>query len=246
MALFARRKLRGLLLAGAGLAAILPVAALRAEGRFNGLVGISTDYVLRGRSQTRGEPAWQAGVGYSHESGVFGGVWASRIDFASRWEHELEIDYVLGVGHDLHRDWWGEIALRRYSYPRSTDPLGYDYTEIGGTLQYRDLATLSVAYSPSWSGYSALGAVREEPLLATELGLQYPLRYGFSATAGIGRLDIGGPWGGASLFWNAGIAWQWGRFTADLGYYDADRNAQRLYGPTSVRGDVIAGVVYKF
>lgn len=237
---------RGFALAGAGLAAILPFAALQAEGRVNGLVGVNTDHVFRGRSLTGGDPAWQAGIGYEHSSGLFGGVWASRIDFASRWDHELEIDYVLGVGHDLHRDWWGEIALRRYSFPRSTGPLGYDYTEVGGTLRFRDLVTLSVAWSPGWSGYTALGAVDGEPLLAVEAGLQYPLRYGFSATGGLGRVEIAGPWGGSSLYWNAGVAWQFGRFTADLSYYDTDNGAQQLYGPTSVQGDVVAGVVYQF
>ncbi len=246
MASLARRGLRVLVLAGAGLAAAQPFACLRAEGKVNGLVGLTTDYVFRGRSQTRGEPASQAGIGYEHPSGVFGGVWASRTDFASRWDHELEIDYVVGFGRDLRGDWRGEVTLRRYTYPRSPDPIGYDYTEVGGTLQYRDLLTLGVAYSPGWSGYTTLGAVRSDRLLATEVGLQYPLPHGFSATGGLGRLDIAGRWGGTSLYWNAGIAWQIGRFTVDLGYYDTDRRARRLYGRSSVRGDVVAGVVYQF
>lgn len=234
------------MLAGAGALAVVPFATLRAEGRINGLVGLTSDYVLRGRSQTGGEPAWQAGIGYEHDSGVFGGVWASRIDFDPRREHELEIDYVVGTGRTLHRDWWGEVALRRYTYPQSPDPLGYDYTEIGGTLWFRDLLTLSVAYSPGWSGYTSLGAVRSEPLLATELGLQYPLRHGFSATGGLGRLEIAGAAGGISLYWNAGVACQFDRFTVDLSYYDSDDGARRLFGSSGARGDVVAGVVYKF
>ena len=246
MVLLARRGLRGLLLASAGVSAILPCATLRAEGRINGLVGVTNDYVFRGRSQTSGDPAWQAGIGYEHSSGAFGGVWASRVDFDTRWDHELEIDYVVGLGRDLHRGWWGEIALRRYTYPKSPDALGYDYTEIGGTLRFRDLVTLSVAYSPGWSGYTSLGAVRSDRLLATEVGLQYPLRYGFSATGGLGRLEIAGRSGGTSLSWNAGVACQLGRFTVDLSYYDTDDSARRLFGPTSVRGDVVAGVIYKF
>jgi uncharacterized protein (TIGR02001 family) len=246
MVLLARRGLRDLLLACAGVSAILPFATLRAEGRINGLVGVTSDYVFRGRSLTGGDPAWQAGIGYEHSSGAFGGVWASRVDFGPRWDHELEIDYVAGFGRDLHRDWWGEIALRRYTYPQSPDPLGYDYTEIGGMLRFRDLVTLSVAYSPSWNGYTSLGVVRSERLFAAEVGLQYPLRDGFSATGGLGQLEIAGRWGGTSLYWSAGVAHQYGRLTVDLSYYDTDSSARRLYGPTSVQGDVVAAVVYKF
>ncbi len=246
MVLLARRGLRGLLLASAGVSAILPFASLRAEGRINGLVGVTSDYVFRGRSQTGGDPAWQAGIGYEHSSGAFGGVWASRVDFDSRWDHELEIDYVAGFGRDLHRDWWGEIALRRYTYPQSPDPLGYDYTEIGGMLRFRDLVTLSVAYSSGWSGYTTRGAARSERLFATEVGLQYPVGHGFSATGGLGRLDIAGPSGGTSLYWNAGVACQYGRFTIDLSYYDTDSSARRLFGPTSIQGEVVAAIVYKF
>ncbi len=246
MVLPAHRRLRRLLLGSAGALVVLPFATNGAEGEINGLLGITNDYVFRGRSQTGGDPAWQVGIGYGHSSGAFGGVWASRVDFDSRWDHELEIDYVVGFGRDLHRDWWGEIALRRYTYPRSPDPLDYDYTEIAGTLRCRDLITLSVAYSPGWSGYTSRGAVRSDRLLATEVGLQYPVVRGFSATGGLGRLDVAGPSGGSSLYWNAGIAHQYGRLTVDLSYYDTDPSAQRLFGPTSVQGDIVAAIVYEF
>ncbi len=225
---------------------VLQSATIRAEGQINGLLGITNDYVFRGRSQTGGDPAWQVGIGYEHSSGVFGGVWASRVDFTSIWDHELEIDYVVGFGHDLHRDWRGEIALRRYAYPQSPDPLDYDYTEIAGSMQFRDLITMSVAYSPGWSGYTSRGAVRSHRLLATEVGLQYPVGHGFSATGGLGRLDIAGPSGGSYLYWNAGVAHQYGRLTIDLNYYDTDDSARRLFGPSSVQGDVVAAIVYRF
>jgi len=246
MVLVARRGIRGLVLASAGILVTLQCGTVGAEGQFNGLVGVTNDYLFRGRSQTSGEPAWQAGIGYEHSSGAFGGVWASRIDFSSRWDHELEVDYVVGVGRGLHRDWWGEISLRRYTYPRSPDPIGYDYTEIGGALRFRDRVTLSVAYSRDWTGYTSLGVVQNNQQIATEVGLQYPLGRGFSATGGLGWNDIAGPSGGTSWHWNAGVAHQYGRFTVDLSYYDTDSGARRLFGPASAQGDVVAGVVYSF
>lgn len=225
---------------------ILPCATPSAEGRINGLVGVTNDYVFRGRTQTGGEPAWQAGIGYEHSTGAFGGIWASRIDFDPSRDQELEVDYVVGIGRGLRRDWWGEIALRRYTYPRSPDPIGYDYTEIGGALRFRDRVALSVAYSRDWAGYTILGAVQNKRLLVTEVGLQYPLGRGFSVTGGLGRNDIAGRSGGASWHWNVGIAHQFGRFTVDLSYYDTDSGGRQLFGPTSAQGDAVAGVVYSF
>jgi hypothetical protein len=234
---------RGLLqspLASAGVA-ILPFEPPGWE-RINGLVGVASDLRFE-VSQTGGDPAWQAGSAIAQLRCV-----RRRLDQPRRLGpflgSELEIDYVAGFGRDLHRDWWGEIALRRYTYPQLPDPLGYDYTEIGGMLRFRDLVTLSVAYSPDWSGYTSLGAVHSEQLLATEVGLQYPLRYGFSATGGLGRLEITGQWGGTSHYWNAGFAHQYDRLTVDLSYYDTDSSAQRLFGPTSVQGEVVAATQF--
>lgn len=247
MVLHVRRRPDLLLLVSAGAGAALLSATVSAEGRFNGLVGVTSDYVFRGSSQTRGEPAWQAGVGYEHNTGAFAGAWASRIDFDPQADHELEIDYTIGYGRDLRRDFWGEIALRHYTYPRSPDPLlDYDHTEITGTVRFRDLITLSVSYSPGWSGYTSLGAVRTERLFTIEGSVQYPLRYGFSVTGGLGSLDIAGATGGTSLYWNAGIAHQHGRLTIDLSYYDADSGARTLFDFASVQGDVVGAIVYQF
>lgn len=247
MVLPARWRLCRLLLASAGVGTALLAATVRAEGRFNGLVGLTSDYVFRGTSQTRGEPAWQAGLGYEHSSGAFAGAWASRIDFGRRSDRELEIDYVVGYGRDLRRDFWGEIALRRYTYPRSPDALlDYDYTEVTGTVRFRDFITLSISYAPDWSGYASQGVVRTERLLAIESGVQHPLGHGFSATGGLGRLDIAGEAGGTSLYWNAGIAHQHGRLTIDLSYYDVDGGARRLFDSASVRGDIVGAIVYQF
>lgn len=216
------------------------------EIRFNGLVGLSTDYILRGHTLTRGEPAPHAGAGLEHDSGAFAGIWMSRIDFSDRWERELEIDYVLGWAGALTRDWEAGFALRRYTYPRSRDALGFDYTELEGSARFRELASLTVSYAPGWSGYTRAGPVRGERLLTTELALQYPLGRGVSIVGGLGRFELSGAAGGAHLYWNGAIAFQRQRFTLELGFYDTDSAARRLFGPAAVQQDVAGGVVWQF
>lgn len=216
------------------------------ETRFSGHVGFSTDYVFRGRSHTRGEPATQAGVGFARDSGVFGGVWASRIDFAERWRSEVEIDYVLGWGRELSADWWAELVLRRYTYPRSPDPLDYDYTEFGGSARFRELVTLTITYAPGWSGYTLAGAVRNDRLLTMDAALEFALGSGFSAVGGLGRWDLAGPAGGSHLYWSGGIAYQFARVTVQLGYYDTDSAARRLIGGSAVDGKLVGTVLWEF
>lgn len=42
-------------------------------------VGVTSDYLFRGVSQTHGRPAIQGGIDYLHGSGFYVGAWASSI-----------------------------------------------------------------------------------------------------------------------------------------------------------------------
>lgn len=235
---------RQALAAGAGvLMALVPLLCL-AEGRLTGLVGLSTDHVFRGRSQTRGDPAAQAGIGYQHDSGLFGGVWISNVDLNPSARGEFELDYILGYGRDLIRDWSGEIALRQYTYPESRDLIDYDYVEIGAAVRYREWLSLTIAYSPGWTGFLSRGPVRDRQLMAVEAGLQWPMRAGFSAVAGVGRLELSGS--GAYVFWNAGLAFQYHKLTLDMSYYDTDGSSRALLGSSALGGKLVGSLIYRF
>ncbi|MCB1612408.1 MAG: TorF family putative porin, partial [Xanthomonadales bacterium] len=68
------------LITAALLAALsMPALAQDAEEESGPLafnVGIVSDYVFRGVSQTNEGPAFQAGMDYTHDSGFHAGVWA--------------------------------------------------------------------------------------------------------------------------------------------------------------------------
>ena len=44
-------------------------------------IGVVSQYRYRGLAQTRGLPAVQGGLDYSHASGAYAGVWASTIQW---------------------------------------------------------------------------------------------------------------------------------------------------------------------
>src|SRR5687767_346218 len=74
--------------AGALAAALVPMTALAAdppppppEHNFTGNVGLYSQYIFRGLTQTNKEPAIQGGFDYGHKSGWYAGTWASNISW---------------------------------------------------------------------------------------------------------------------------------------------------------------------
>lgn len=86
-------------------------------------VGVVSDYVFRGISQTRGTGALQAGIDYAHESGLYLGAWGSNVKWVGDGGYYdkgdyLELDiyggYKWAIG-DVGMD----VGLITYNYPGS-------------------------------------------------------------------------------------------------------------------------------
>lgn len=126
----------------AALAAALlsPLAVMAADDpasphTITGNVGIYSQYIFRGLTQTNGEPALQGGVDYAHSSGFYLGAWGSNIS----WLKEnfttaaglvqgqyssggsLELDVYGGVkGAIGASDVTYDLGLLYYAYPGTT------------------------------------------------------------------------------------------------------------------------------
>jgi len=95
-------------------------------------VGVVSQYIYRGITQTAREPAIQGGFDVSHKSGFYLGTWASNISWFS--------DANPGNSVSMEWDFYG-------GYKGSAGPLGYDV----GVLQY---------YYPGRYGTLAPGVVK--------------------------------------------------------------------------------------
>ena len=89
---------------------------------FTGNVGLFSQYVFRGLTQTNQKPAIQGGFDYSHEAGFYAGVWASNItwitDFSAPGSsYSLEADTYLGWKFALPNDFGIDVGFLRYNYP---------------------------------------------------------------------------------------------------------------------------------
>ena len=87
-------------------------------------VGVVSQYVFRGLTQTNQRPALQGGFDYSHASGVYAGAWLSNVNWVADVIPEasasLEADFYAGF-----RKTWessgitGDVGYLRYQYPGS-------------------------------------------------------------------------------------------------------------------------------
>ena len=75
------------------------------EFSFSANVGLYSDYVFRGYTQTQNEPAIQGGFDVEHSSGLYAGTWASNVEWTTASDlmdkNSVEIDFYAGWATDL-------------------------------------------------------------------------------------------------------------------------------------------------
>ncbi len=100
-------------------------------------LGVTSNYLWRGVTQTDNRPAVQGGVDYAHDSGFYAGTWLSNVDFGTT-----------GFELDLYAGWSGEfsgftldLGYIQYMYPAHNRTEAPDFGEIYGTVGWGPLST---------------------------------------------------------------------------------------------------------
>lgn len=117
-------------------------------------IGLVSNYVFRGITQTVNKPALQGGIDYAHASGVYAGVWGSNVSWitasGSAGNASLELDTYAGYKGGFAEDFSYDVGLVRYNYPGDyVPPAGYvkaDTSEIYGAIGYKWI-TAKYSYS---------------------------------------------------------------------------------------------------
>jgi len=114
-------------------------ASAIAQAEFSANVGVTSNYVWRGVTQTMDDPAVQGGIDYAHENGFYAGIWASNVDFGTSGE---EVDLYAGFSGEAGTLGY-DLGLIHYAYPSHNDS---DFTEIYGSLSFSAF-TAGLAYT---------------------------------------------------------------------------------------------------
>lgn len=140
-------------------AAIVPTAAYaddapKSDITITGNVALTTQYRLRGISQTDNDAAIQGGITVAHSSGLYVSTWASNLAGAGDFGgSHMELDLIGGYTKAI-----GAVTLDGgfiyYAYPGVNKPNNVDYYEIYGSVSSKFgpvNAKLGAYWAPSQS-----------------------------------------------------------------------------------------------
>ena len=196
-------------------------------------VGLFSEYIFRGISQTGGKPAVQGGFDYAHSSGFYAGTWGSNIS----WLHDagvvahggsLEWDFYGGYKYAINDDFGIDAGVLYYYYPGSylagsTNP---DTAElyVAGSWKW-----LSLKYSHAVSNAFGVAGSRNSRYL--DLSANYPITGQITLNAHVGRQEFTGSTNGSDnadtlnyTDWKLGFTWSVNGW--NLGAYYTDTNAK--------------------
>ena len=166
-----------------------------------GNVGLYSQYMFRGVSQTNTDPALQGGLDYSHSSGFYAGTWLSNIswltDVAVYSSSSLEWDVYGGYrGTFGNSDFGYDVGLLQYYYPGTVIPGGVkaDTLEAYGAVTWK---WLSAKYSHSL-GNKTFGVPDSRGTWYLDLSANYPLTEKLSLQAHYGKQKFDGAVAGVS------------------------------------------------
>lgn len=132
----------------------------------SGSMLFTNDYIFRGISQTKQEPAVQGGITFTFDSKIYLNLWGSNVDFLSLNGEQatLETDQTVGYSNSFG-EFSFDIHFVRYTYPRASNAT---YNELMGSISYSFL-TFLMGYSGNVFGshgpgtYSNLSASFDVP-----------------------------------------------------------------------------------
>ncbi|MEH6420937.1 TorF family putative porin [Pseudomonas sp. CGJS7] len=226
--------------AGIGLLALGSQArAAETQGAsFTGSAALTSDYVWRGTSQTQGDPAVQVGFKAAAANGFYASVWGSNVEFAPETHASSELDFTVGWAGKIAQDWALDLNVLHYRYPSTTSDL--NWTELNGTLTYRDNYWLSLGYSNEALGSKQRG-------IYSQIGARLPVNDALRFEAAAGHYFLDDVYdrsyshGQLSAIWAVKAPFEL-RLTA----HATDHNAERIFGDSLAGSRIEAAVQATF
>ncbi|HSO08069.1 MAG TPA: TorF family putative porin [Pelomicrobium sp.] len=229
-----------------------PTAALAEDpASFSANVGLFSDYVFRGVSQTGEEPAIQGGFDFGYNFGpasLYLGTWASNIswleDSGLYTESSMEWDFYGGVtGMFGSTDFGYDVGIIYYYYPGTKLPgtNSADTTELYAGVSWK---WAKVKYSYAVSDY--FGFTDSDGTWYLDFSVAYPIGdTGLTVDAHYGILEVENDPGGAGELsyndWKIGVNYTIPTTVlkgVNVGLYYTDTDAEDA--PYTINGNVLA------
>lgn len=200
-------------------------------------VGVFSNYVFRGVTQTSEEMALQGGIDYSHASGLYAGTWGSNVSWITDTPgsygytaSSLELDVYGGYKGTFAKDFGYDVGAIYYYYPgeQAANNVSPNTTEVYGAVSWK---WLSAKLSYSLSEY--FGVLDSEGSYYFDVSANVPVAdTGLTVLAHAGYLNVAGDPGVVSnddLYgysdWKLGVSYALPKGMT-VGAYYTDTNAE--------------------
>ena len=130
---------------------LLSFTALPTQAELSVNVGIASEYVREGISHTDGSPAYQGGINWLHNNGLYLGVWGSRLkDRNSDLKHELDAfaGFYWPVSENISLD----MAITQFNFYGDDNAFWKDYHEYSVSALFYQRTALNFRTSPNYLG----------------------------------------------------------------------------------------------
>jgi uncharacterized protein (TIGR02001 family) len=187
--------LSGLISAPVFAADAAPAAAPAPDYTLTANVGIVSQYIYRGITQTARNPAIQGGIDFSHSSGFYVGTWGSSISWiGDNYKDFGATQASAGMEWDIYGGYKGtagplayDVGILQYYYPGSYSglPAGLvkpNTTEVYGALS-KDWLSFKVSYVVS---NGLFGVDNADGSYYADLSANYPIADTWTLNAHIG------------------------------------------------------------
>lgn len=172
-------------LLAAALVAAAPASA-DAPYSLSANIGVVSNYLWRGTTQTDDGPAIQGGLDFSHDSGFYAGTWASNVDWGDGGPN-YELDLYMGYDFTLPDENASlGISTIYYAYPDGDGDV--DFWEIGLSGGYQFFSA-GIQYTV-WGDDDNDGALFDQGDIYYYAALDLPLPQEFALGLRLGYYDF--------------------------------------------------------
>jgi uncharacterized protein (TIGR02001 family) len=196
--------------------ALLAVTGAASAAGFSVTPTIATDYDFRGVSQTNPDadgmdPAFQLGVNYGFENGIYLGLWGSNVDYGPG-DPSVEVDYTAGyAGGDAAEGIGYDFGITYYTYLSAST---LNTAEIYAGLS-KGWFSGKLWYSDDYASTKNSGFYLEG-----NAAIPVPSIEGLSVLAHIGVGDV--QQAKSATDYAVGVGYNVGNFATTLKYIDGD------------------------
>ena len=207
--------MRTALACAAAMAVILTAGAASAQDapEIAWNLGVTSDYVFRGYSQTTEDSAIFGGVDVTVGS-FYAGAWASNVDFGD--DTDAEFDLYGGYRTEVS-GFVVDVGVVGYLYVSAPTGADYDYVEFKAAAS-RAFGPVTLGAVVYWSP-DFFGADEEATYVEANAAFSPADKWTVSGAVGHQALDVNADY----ATWNAGVAYAFSDNVAiDLRYHDTD------------------------